>query len=276
MKTRHNKKRNTAFLFEALVRELTKAVVAKNTKRSRTIKTILNEHFRRGMVLFSELDCFNTLADKSGVDKYTAEKMVFRAKKAFDDLDPQEVFREQSSLLGKINKKLGQEVYNNFVPNYQSIASLAQIFGDKMPIKSRVIMEQRVIKILMSPLEELPQLKPIDALVVKTFCERFNQSYEGLLSEQKELLSKYIISFNENSADFRLFLGKELKRIQERVEASLQIKEVLEDSEMVKNTRKVLEHVQKLNVSRLTEKDLLKVLKLQQLAREYQNDADQD
>ena len=209
MKTRHNKKRNTAFLFEALVRELTKAVVAKNTKRSRTIKTILNEHFRRGMVLFSELDCFNTLADKSGVDKYTAEKMVFRAKKAFDDLDPQEVFREQSSLLGKINKKLGQEVYNNFVPNYQSIASLAQIFGDKMPIKSRVIMEQRVIKILMSPLEELPQLKPIDALVVKTFCERFNQSYEGLLSEQKELLSKYIISFNENSADFRLFLGKE-------------------------------------------------------------------
>ena len=227
-------------------------------------------------MLFSELDCFNTLADKSGVDKYTAEKMVFRAKKAFDDLDPQEVFREQSSLLGKINKKLGQEVYNNFVPNYQSIASLAQIFGDKMPIKSRVIMEQRVIKILMSPLEELPQLKPIDALVVKTFCERFNQSYEGLLSEQKELLSKYIISFNENSADFRLFLGKELKRIQERVEASLQIKEVLEDSEMVKNTRKVLEHVQKLNVSRLTEKDLLKVLKLQQLAREYQNDADQD
>ena len=137
-------------------------------------------------------------------------------------------------------------------------------------------MEQKVIETLTSPLEELPQLKPIDSLVVKTFCERFNQSYGDLLSEQKELLTKYIISFNENSADFRLFLGKELKRIHERVEASLQIKEVFEDSEMVKNTRKVVERINKFNVSRLTEKDLLKVLKLQQLAREYQNDADQD
>ena len=41
MKVKHNKKRNTAFLYEALVRELTKAVVEQNVTRSQKIKKIL-------------------------------------------------------------------------------------------------------------------------------------------------------------------------------------------------------------------------------------------
>ncbi len=34
-KTKHNKKRNTAFLYEALVREMTKAVVSQDKKRKK-------------------------------------------------------------------------------------------------------------------------------------------------------------------------------------------------------------------------------------------------
>ena len=42
-KMRHNKKRNTAFLFEALVGELTKAVVAKDEPK----KTENFEHYQK-------------------------------------------------------------------------------------------------------------------------------------------------------------------------------------------------------------------------------------
>ena len=52
MKVKHNKKRNTAFLYEALVRELTKAVVEQDSNRSNRVKKILKEHFKSGMVLF--------------------------------------------------------------------------------------------------------------------------------------------------------------------------------------------------------------------------------
>ena len=44
MKHRHNKKRNTAFLFEAAVRELTKSIVAKDTEKRRKILNILKEY----------------------------------------------------------------------------------------------------------------------------------------------------------------------------------------------------------------------------------------
>jgi|21_taG_2_1085346.scaffolds.fasta_scaffold02934_3 hypothetical protein len=276
MKAKHNKKRNTAFLFEALTRELTKAVVEKNHHRAQAIKSILKEHFRRGMVLFSELDCFNTLSDQRGLDPYTAEKMVFRAKRAYDDLDQKDIFKEQSTVIKKINRTLGKELYNTFVPHYQSIASLSQIFNDKLPVKNRVLMEQKVISQLTSPLNESSELEPVDSLVVKSFTERFNNTYEGLLGEQRELLNRYITSFHQSGADFRLFVGKELQRIHEAVSASLKLSEVAEDNEMVENTKKVLERIERISVSSLAEKEILRVLKLQKLVREYQDDAPQD
>jgi len=273
MKVKHNKKRNTAFLYEALVRELTKSVVDKDVARTRKVKAILKEHFRSGMVLFSELGCFNALADKSSLDQYTAEKMVFRAKKEYDQLDQQDIFKEQSAVIKKVNTDLGKEVFNNFVPNYKSYATLAQIFGDKIPVKNRVLMEQKVIETLTSAPEEQEELQPVDNLVVKSFTERFNDTYTELLPEQKELLNRYIISFNENEADFKRYAGTELKRIHESVESSLNLDEVKEDEQMVENTKQVLQQISEFNVANLGEQEILKILKLQKLVREYEEDA---
>jgi len=184
------------------------------------------------------------------------------------------VFHEQSKVIKKINKDLGKEVYNNFVPNYQSLASLSQIFQDKMPIKSRVILEKKIIETLTTSPADEPPLVPVDNLVMRAFTDRFNQSYGGLLSEQRELLNKYITSFHEHGVDFRLFVGSELKRIHEKVESSLSLGEVSEDSKMIENTQKVLAKIKSFNVSSLSEGDILRLLKLQKLAKEYDTDAD--
>lgn len=274
MKARHNKKRNTAFLFEALVRELTKSVIEQDAKRSENVKRILGEHFRRGMVLFSELDCYNALSGKSNLDQYTAEKMVFRAKKAREELDSEEIFTEQSAVINKINKTLGKEVYNTFVPHYQSLASLSQIFGTKTSIKSRVLVEQKVIEHLTSAEVQEPTLEPIDSLVIKSFIDKFNSTYGDLISEQKELLSRYVAAFGDAEADFRLFAGAELKRLYGKIKESLDLEEVAQDSEMVENTNRVLKRMSELNVSRLKSDDLLRMLKLQKLVSEYQSDGD--
>jgi hypothetical protein len=276
MKVKHNKKRNTAFLYEALVRELTKSVVEQNTSRSEKVKKILKEHFKSGMVLFSELGCFNALSQKDELDRYNAEKVIFRAKKEYESLDQQDIFNEQSAVIKKINNDLGREVFNTFVPDYKSYATLAQIFGNKLPVKSRVIMEQKILETLTSGSSEPQRLQPVDNLVVKSFTDNFNKEYANLLPEQKSLLSKYISSFNDSEADFRLYVGAELKRIKESVEASLNLPEVQDDQEMVDNTRRVIEQVSGFNVSNLSEQQILKILKLQKLVREYEENANND
>jgi len=45
MRKKHNKKRNTAFLFETLIRELTKSFISKDASKSAKIKTIFKESF---------------------------------------------------------------------------------------------------------------------------------------------------------------------------------------------------------------------------------------
>ena len=48
MRLKHNKKRNTAFVYEALVRELTQSVVKNNKNKQNKIVSIIKEHFSQG------------------------------------------------------------------------------------------------------------------------------------------------------------------------------------------------------------------------------------
>ena len=57
-KFKHNKKRNTAFLFEAIVKELTKAVVYGDKNKQKIISSLLKEHFRKNGVLDNELTLY--------------------------------------------------------------------------------------------------------------------------------------------------------------------------------------------------------------------------
>ena len=45
---------------------------------------------------------------------------------------------------------------------------------------------------------------------------------------------------------------------------------------MVESTKKVLDQLKEFNVGNLTERQILKILKLQQLVREYKSDANND
>ena len=93
MKTKHNKKRNTAFIFEALVREMTKTLVSKDVQKKKTIAQILKEHFSEGSILDRELQCYRALSDKSSLDPYTAEKMIHRTKQEYEKIDKNNIFK---------------------------------------------------------------------------------------------------------------------------------------------------------------------------------------
>jgi len=277
MKVKHNKKRNTAFIFESLIREVTRAVVQKNHRQKRAITALLREHFHSGSPLRKELECYRALLECSGFDAYTAEKTIHRAKEAHRQLDKTAIFQEQSAIIRKINQSVGASFFSNFVPNYRSVASIAQIFSDKTPLKQKVILERQILQTLSSEKEEASApLVPVDGLVVKQFATNYNDRYAHLLPEQRHLLEKYILAFGDNDVDFRLALGSELKRIHEAVEASLSLADVSSDDQMVQNTQRVLAQVREFNVSTVGPRELKKVLKLQKLVSEYKDDAPQD
>ena len=64
MKTRHNKKRNTAFIYESLIKEATAAIIKNDHDTKKKVVTILKKHFSEGSILKSHLDCYRSLYER--------------------------------------------------------------------------------------------------------------------------------------------------------------------------------------------------------------------
>ena len=101
MRLKHNKKRNTAFVYEALVRELTESVVKNNKNKQNKIVSIIKDHFGRGSKLNQELELYKTIYETRDMEKSTAEKIVVEVKEKHNSLNKRELLNEnQKELMG--------------------------------------------------------------------------------------------------------------------------------------------------------------------------------
>lgn len=272
MKTRHNKKRNTAFLYEVLVRELTKSVIDKDEVRKETIVSICKEHFKKGSTLKREKDIYDALGSTTGLDSETAERLLQEAKNIHSRLDKKAIYKEQSRLIESVNRNLSKNVYNNFVKNYKSLATIAQIFNDDTPIKNKILLEKKILGNLTESAEnQIQDLEPIDDLTFNSFAKSFNEKYGNLSESQKSLISKFIMS-EGNDLELKVFLNEELGRLKESVKKSLLIKEVQEDHIMTKKMNEVSELLESFSTKEIKEKEITKILKIQELIAETEKD----
>ena len=189
-KFKHNKKRNTAFIYESLVIELTKAILNKDTDSQSKIKKIIKESFKKGTTLLNDLRTYQAIVETENVSEQNAEKILEEAKRVKFAIDKKELFNEQNKIINQIHKAFDSNFFSNFVPNYKDLASISQIFNTDVPIKTRVILESEIIK-KMSSEQMTEEMLPVGSLAYKIFTEKFNKEYSEVLNEsQKMLLEK--------------------------------------------------------------------------------------
>ena len=271
MKFKHNKKRNTAFLFETLVRELTKTVVEKDQKKKSSILSLIKEFFSKDKILNRELSLYKTLVSEQKLTTRVAEKLLNEVKKEYDKLDAKEIFNEQSRLIKKMNSSFEKKVFSNFVPHYKSLATINQIFNADVPLKKKVLLEEQMIGIMSSSTEEKKEAeqKPIDNLVLKTFTNKFNSVYsETLLEEQQTLLNKYMTSFADNGVELKLYLNEELGRLKESLQTKISLKEI-KDVTLRDKTSLVLEKIDSFRKIKVDLELVKNVLRIQSLVSEF-------
>ena len=61
---KHNKKRNTAFVFESLVKEITVAIMKGDAERKNKTVAIVKRHFTSDSMLRKHLDCYKSRASQ--------------------------------------------------------------------------------------------------------------------------------------------------------------------------------------------------------------------
>jgi len=221
---KHNKKRNTAFLYESLVKELTKAIVRQLEERKGKIIKIIKESFIKGSPLQQDLDLYRSiLENKDKMTKDFTERFLVETKKDYNTLDRKSIFNAQTKVITQINQQLGSDVFKNFVPNYKDIATVGSWFQDTSSnVKSRLITETKVKALLVPTKNDSKEMKHIDNLTYKTFVNKFNETYKNSLKEsQKKLLTNYIVSFSDNGLGLKSFVNEEVGNLKEKLAEKL-------------------------------------------------------
>lgn len=274
-KFKHNKKQNTGFLYESMILELTKAILNKDVELKNEIVSKLRESFKYGSHLHQDLKLYHSITKTKNINPYVADKIITEVKQARQKIDQKKLLQEQNNLTRYIKKKLGEDALSNFVPNYKLLATISQIFNHKVPVKTRIILENELVG-HMSSSEKLQENKmvPIDNIVYKSFSKRFNESYgEKLLQEQKVLLSKFASSFSNNGLELKSYLNEEVGRLKDEMKKSLDTMEFVEDSDMRTNAKEVISLLESYQTTQPDKNMVQQILKIQSLVQEIKKDA---
>ena len=272
--SKHNKKRNTAFIYEALVREVVKQSIARNTEKRNLAISLLKEFFNKNTLLYKDLQLYKSILETKDVKEKIAFKILIEAKTVKNNLNKKTLFTEQSKIIKKINKDLSPEVFMNYVPTYKYLASIGMFFGDNLNPKQKVLLEEKILDYmtLSADKNNIKEGKKIDNLVVKSFVKRFNDTYnKNLLKEQKELINHFINSADpEKKVEFQLYVDREIDRLKQTLIENKKQEEVTIDTNIENKFNKIINFLNRSHEQKLNESFILKIAQIQELVKEIQ------
>jgi len=265
MKLSHNKKRNTALIYEILIKELTKAVLREDTTKKNMIVSLLKESFGKGKSLGKEKDIYDSFTGVEGFSRETLEKLIIEAKKQFSSLDRKDIFNQQTKLINKMNKSLTRSVWKNFVPSFKKLATINQLLQENLSPKKQVLLEKKFLDTFLVEQKDKNKFPKINNLAMKNFVEKFNQEYSTKLNEsQRDLLNKYITSYMDNGLEFKALLYEEISRLSSTLEEKI----ISQDDITKEKVQKLLERISNYNQRKLDKDLILEIFQIQSLASE--------
>jgi hypothetical protein len=88
------------------------------------------------------------------------------------------------------------------------------------------------------------------------------------LSEQRELLNKYISSFVDGGLEFRVYLNEEISRLKTALNEAAKVEEVKSDSALLENSQKIGDLLNSFSEIEINDEMIEDVLKIQKLTAE--------
>lgn len=248
------------------------AILRNDHKKSNKVVTLIKKHFHSNSLLKKDLECYRSLYENQGIDMSLSEKILKEVRMQKMMIDPEGLFKQQTKLIHDVNKEITPEVYNNFVPNYKTLATIDQIFSTKTSPKNRIIMENEIISQMSARAAGNDNNVEIDNVTYRSFVSKFNEKYDAdLLKEQKDLLTHYITSFSDNGLELKNFLNNEIGRLKEKLRESCDADEIKNDKDMLQKTEEIISRLEAFSKEGITENVLMTVLKTQSLVEEIYN-----
>jgi hypothetical protein len=228
-KIKHSKFKNTGFIFELLVRQITSEIMSSNKS---VAENILKEHFNSKKELSRELKLYQYLINEKYNSETKAEKFIDTIIEARKRLDEKKLTKEKYNLIKEIKETYNiDEFIKSPISNYKTLASIYKVFevatideqfdptdivGSRITIAENIIsssIQNKDTKIQNAVLEEYKkQDEDLRAISYKILVESFNKKYSNLTTEQKTLLKEYINNIN-NTGKLNSYVGNEITKL---------------------------------------------------------------
>ena len=282
---KHSKFKNTGFIFELLVRQITSEIMS--GKANSKAEKILKEYFSAKKELSKELKLYQYLINEKYNSEIKAEKFVETVCEARKRLDEQKLTKEKYNLIKEIKQIYNiDEFVKSPISNYKNLASIYKIFeatitkesfepkdivNSKFTIVENMInssIENKDKKVNDRVLEEYrKQDEEVRMLSYKMLVENFNKKYNNLSSAQKNLLKEYINNIN-NTGKLKEYVNDEVNNLSEGLKevgskvtdkvTKIKLAETISNIKKIKSVKKLKEsHLSALMMSY----ELLKELK---------------
>jgi hypothetical protein len=227
MKVKHSKFKNTAILFELLVKQITQEVLSNSTKN--VSEKIIKEFFSSNKELAKELKLYNQIVKEKYSSIDDAKLFLEEVAKERVKLDENKLNKEKYNLIKTIKESYDLDKFlSSNLQNYKLLASVYKVFetktlGRKVEIRdfiesNNTILEHIVNKrIATKPADALyesfkQQSEDLRLLTYKLLIENFNKKYSNLDDSQKGLLREFINNVT-NTSTFPKFIEEETKKV---------------------------------------------------------------
>ena len=264
MKVKHSKFKNTAILFELLVKQITHEVLSNSTKN--VSEKIIKEFFSSNKELAKELRLYNQIVKEKYSSIDDAKLFLEEVAKERVKLDENKLNREKYNLIKTIKESYDLDKFlSSNLQNYKLLASVYKIFetktlGRKVEIRDFIDSNNTILehitnkRIATKPADTLyesfkQQSEDLRLLTYKLLIENFNKKYSNLDDSQKGLLREFINNVT-NTSTFPKFIEEETKKVL---------------SNLVKESKTVNDKVTKIKIS-----EMIKLYKSEKFLKENQ------
>jgi hypothetical protein len=230
-KIKHSKFKNTGFIFELLVRQITAEVMSSSKS---VAEKLLKEHFNSKQELSKELKLYQYLINEKYNSESKAEQFINTILEARKKIDEKKLTKEKYNLIKEIKETYDlDEFIKSPISNYKTLASIYKIFetvitdtqyeptdivSARFTIAENIInssIQNKEIKIKDAVLEEYrKQDDDLRAVSYKLLVESFNNKYSNLTNDQKGLLREYINNIN-NTGKLSEYVSNEVTKLVE-------------------------------------------------------------
>jgi len=222
---KHSKFRNTGFLFELLVRQVTSDILS---NRKSIAEGLLKKYFNSKTELANELKLYQFIVNEKYNNENRAERFIDAVIDNRKKLNEKKILKEKYNLIKEIKENYQiDDFLKSQVPNYKVLASVYKIFefnlntenayDPKDFVNTKFSLVEHLIAKPISNAKVVDKInealkkedKEIRLLTYKMLVENFNKKYKSLNERQKGILKEYINSFT-NSENLKLFIANEV------------------------------------------------------------------